>query len=346
MEKEPLLPVIGSRVGRIRIQSVLGRGGMGEVYVGYDDTLERQVALKSIRAGHRLRAGARARFLREAQVLSRLDHPNICKIHDFIEVEDRDYLVLELIRGRDLMEAIRDGLEPGKRLPIAREIGAALVAAHTEGIVHRDLKPENVMLTDSGEVKVLDFGLARPESASDSDSEKTSPARPSPTVQPSLDMDAETVQALPDEDQETLASDRTLTTAAEPRQDTPSSDVQTVLGTVLGTLTYMSPEQARGEQATTASDMYSFGLLLQTLFTGRGPYPRDARREEILRRAREADTLPVTGLEGDLTRLIESLKAAAPAARPTAVETVARLRWIADRPRRRARWRRRYAPAA
>ena len=104
----------------------------------------------------------------------------------------------------------------------------------------------------------------------------------------------------------------------------------------MGTPSYMSPEQARGEQATTASDMYSFGLLLQTLFTGKAPHPSDSSQEEVLRRAVAGDTRPVVGLDAAMTRLIESLKATAQAARPTAVETANRLQWIADRPRRRA----------
>ena len=138
---------------------------MGEVYVGYDETLHRQVALKSIRAGHRLSEEVKARFVREARILSRLDHPNICKIHDFIAREDRDFLVLELVQGRNLMTAISEGIESSEKLRVARKIADALVAAHSEGVVHRDLKPENVMLTESGEVKVLDFGLAAAESS-------------------------------------------------------------------------------------------------------------------------------------------------------------------------------------
>ena len=309
---------------------------MGEVYVGHDETLQRQVALKSIQAGYRLSAQAKARFVREAQVLSRLDHPNICKIYDFIEGEDRDYLVLELIRGRNLMAAIRDGLDLSECLSIARQIAAALVAAHAEGVVHRDLKPENVMLTESGEVKVLDFGIARPALA-------PSAAELPPDAAPAADPTAETAadDAAVGHSNRTRTAppgDLTLTLAGAPGSAAAQAEPHTVLGAVMGTPAYMSPEQARGEPVATPSDMYSFGLLLQTLFTGRRPYPQDADGAEIFRRALTADTLPVSGLNADLTRLIESLKSPAQAVRPTAVDVVERLRWIADRPKRRAKW--------
>jgi len=309
---------------------------MGDVYLGYDETLQRQVALKSIRARHRLSSDAKARFLREAQILSRLDHPNICKIHDFIEGEDRDYLVLELVRGRDLAVVLRDGLDSSRHLAIARQIADVLVAAHAEGVVHRDLKPANVMLTDSGEVKVLDFGLARPERT-------VALARPPPGFESAVDpapeqVSNETAEGSGDGAPRPPSEDRTLSFPASPGSATPHAEPRTVLGAVMGTPTYMSPEQARGDEVTTASDMYSFGLLLQALFTGSEPNPPDATREELLRRAVAADTLPVTGLDADLTRLIERLKSPAAAARPTAVEAAARLGWIADRPRRRAKW--------
>jgi len=329
------VPVVGTRIGRIRIEAVLGRGGMGDVYVGHDETLQRQVALKSIQAGRRLSTAAKVRFVREAQVLSRLDHPNICKIYDFIETEDREYLVLELIRGRNLTAAIREGLSPSERLSIARQVADALVAAHAEGVVHRDLKPENVMLTESGEVKVLDFGLARPDSEPPG---KRSAAGAATRIPPPPGEPTEVLVVGPDRTLPARPGDLSLAPPGVSDPASTSAGPCTALGTIMGTLTYMSPEQARGESVSTPSDMYSFGLLLQTLFTGRGPYPPEADREQVFRRARAADTLPVGGVDDDLRRLIESLESPAPAARPTAVEAAARLDWIADRPRRRTKW--------
>ena len=128
----------------------LGRGGMGEVYNGFDETLKRRVALKAIRAEHRLSPQARTRFLREAQILSQLDHPQICRIFDYVEGPDADYLVLEFIEGRSLRASIRGGLDSSLKLRIAEQVVEVLAVAHAAGVVHRDLKPENVMVTAAG----------------------------------------------------------------------------------------------------------------------------------------------------------------------------------------------------
>jgi serine/threonine-protein kinase len=312
-----MVSLVGSTVGRIRILSALGRGGMGEVYVGYDDTLDRRVALKAIRAEHRLDARAKARFLREARALSRLDHPNICRIHDYVEQAESDFLVLELIDGRSLEDAIGEGLARDAQLRVAEQIAGALAAAHAEGVVHRDLKPANVMLTDAGEVKVLDFGLAAPA--------RDGPAAPRP-ASPETEAAASPASSL-------------ATAGDTPFFETGEDDggALTRAGAVLGTPAYMSPEQARGEPPTTASDMYSLGLTLQTLFTGQRPYAPGLDASELLEQAARAQTLPVAGLPRDLQALLEGLKAPAAAARPTALEALARLRFIRDAPRRRLR---------
>ncbi|MBP6705548.1 MAG: serine/threonine protein kinase, partial [Vicinamibacteria bacterium] len=123
---------------------------MGEVYEGFDETLHRSVALKTIRAERRLHDSARSRFLREARMLSQLDHPGICRIFDYVEGDGRDFLVLELIKGRTVRTAVKDGLGFREKLGIAESVVRALAAAHRIGIVHRDLKPDNVMLTGDG----------------------------------------------------------------------------------------------------------------------------------------------------------------------------------------------------
>src|SRR5262245_49940983 len=155
------MELLGRQFGHIRVTDVIGEGGMGEVYAGYDETLHRKVALKVVHQDHRPDAEARDRLLREARALSKLDHPHICRIHDYIDSGDAGLLVLEYIDGRTLSEAVGAKTSQAEKLRIAISIAEVLVAAHRAGIVHRDLKPDNVMLTDAGEVKVLDFGLAR-----------------------------------------------------------------------------------------------------------------------------------------------------------------------------------------
>lgn len=341
------MTLAGKTVGRFRILSLLGKGGMGEVYVAEDETLDRRVALKTIRASRRLQPTAQARFLREARVLSRLDHPNICRIYDYVEAGDYDFLVLELVAGRNLEDAIDDGLGRDLQLRVAQQIADALVAAHAEGIVHRDLKPGNVVLTDTGEVKVLDFGLAWTAT-------RTIPsARPAPALPASQAETAPTVagftgESEPESEEADFGGAESIAGAppATPARVAAlaGAGTPTQHGVIVGTPAFMSPEQARGEPATTASDLYTFGLLLQWLFTGRSPHPEELDTPDLVRRAQRAESLPAIGLPKDLAALVERLKAAAPASRPTAVEVAARLRWIRDAPKR--RWRRLAALAA
>lgn len=307
--------LIGTRIGSYRVEQMLGRGGMGEVYVGFDERLERRVALKTIRREHRLEPAARARFLREAKVLSQLEHPNICQIHDYLEADSFDVLVLELIRGRSLRDALRDGVDRDHAMAIAGQVADGLVVAHERGFIHRDLKPENIMLSTEGVAKVLDFGLSRSESR---------PAR-RPPRRPTEPTDADEATVVLESGSDTATHD-----AAESQKET-----ETKYGTVLGTIGYMSPEQARGETVTAASDLYSFGLLLQELFTGEPPIDRELDSSALLEAMQRGESRPVVGLDPELTRLIERLKSTEPATRPSAVDTAERLAWVRDAPRRR-----------
>ena len=231
----------------------LGEGGMGEVVLAFDRALKRKVALKSIRAKHRLNEQARARFVREARILAELEHPNICRIHDYVVGAERDFLVLEFVDGVTLSEVVARGPSFQERLAIARAIASVLAAAHAAGVVHRDLKPANVMVTQDGEVKVLDFGIS-----SSGGAEREEPAELSGGDTPLDELDG----------------------------------YRTELGALVGTPQYMSPEQASGAQVTAASDQYAFGLLLQELFTGSPARPAGRGVFEQLETARsEAESV-------------------------------------------------------
>jgi serine/threonine protein kinase/tetratricopeptide (TPR) repeat protein len=311
------------RVSHYRLLERLGVGGMGEVYAAVDETLTRRVALKAIRPEHRLSADSKTRFLREAQILSQLDHPNICRVYDYFEDSGRDWLVLELVEGQDLRVAA-PRLDRQARMSVAEQIAAVLVVTHANGVVHRDLKPGNVMISRAGVVKVLDFGLARSVLLAP-------PALAVPTGPSALDALDERPPQPDDLDTTRLAP----LVASTP--DEALTQFQTRHGAITGTIGYMSPEQARGEPAMAASDMYAFGLLLQELFTGRRPYDDSLGYEMLLDHARKGESLAVQGIAADLASLIERLKSPTASERPTAHETADRLQWIRNKPKRRLR---------
>jgi len=306
------MELMGRRFGHIRVTSVVGQGGMGDVYSGYDEKLERKVALKVLNADQRLDAAARERLLREARALSRLEHPNICRIHDYLESEDVDLLVLEYIDGQTLGDAMQDPMTGSQKLRIAMAVAEVLVAAHRAGIIHRDLKPDNVMLTRTGEVKVLDFGLAR--WLHRALAVASSPERIATAAR-------------------FLARNPDVTLTLAPAGDSSA----TAVGVAVGTPLFMSPEQARGEALTSASDMFSFGLLLQMLFTGHEPHPAGLSAREVILRVSRGETDPLEDVPGDVAALINRLKQFAPPDRPTAVEAVEKLKQTTEKPQRIAR---------
>ena len=219
--------MVGRTVAQYQLLEKLGAGGMGEIYKAQDGRLNRFVAVKVLTMSSAGDPERRRRFILEAQAASALNHPNIIIIHDIVSDGDSDFMVMEYIQGKTLVDLIPKG---GLRLPLALKYAVqmtdALTVAHQAGIVHRDLKPANVMITENGLVKILDFGLAK----------------------------------LTDRGPVTQAgSDATQTLASAPL---------TVEGSIIGTVSYMSPEQAQGKKVDTRSDIFSFGVLLYEMVTG------------------------------------------------------------------------------
>ena len=220
----------GTKLGPYEVQSLLGSGGMGEVYRARDTRLDRIVAIK-VQPQHRSSdPQRRQRFEREARAISALNHPNICHLYDVGSQDGTDYLVMEYLEGETLAARLARGRLPlDVTLRYASEVADALDTAHRRGIVHRDLKPGNIFLTKHGESKVLDFGLAK------------------------LD------------DNEADAETRTAGGT--------SSEVLTTPGIAMGTVAYMSPEQARGEDLDARTDIFSFGAVLYEMATGKMAFP-------------------------------------------------------------------------
>ncbi len=232
-------PLSGRTLGRYEVREKLGAGGMGEVYRALDKDLGRDVAVKVLPPLFAWNPERRTRFEREARILATLDHRNIAAIHGLERADGLLFLVLELVPGETLEERIVRGPLPlEEALLLFRQVALALEAAHAKGIIHRDLKPANVKATPDGTVKLLDFGLGKTfgalERAAAGDARE---ARPAPkAIARSLD--------------------------------------QTVTGLVLGTAAYMSPEQAQGEPADQRADIFSFGVLVQEMLTGKNPFTR------------------------------------------------------------------------
>ncbi len=255
--------LVGRRLGSYAIRSLLGVGGMGEVYRAHDDTLGREVAIKVLPPAFTADPDRRARFEREARMLATLNHPNICAIYGLEEAAPSAgsgeaavrFLILELVDGETLAERLAHApstsLPLAEALAIARQIADALDAAHEKGIVHRDLKPANIKITPDGVVKVLDLGLAKAVSPDASGPDLTQ----SPTI--------------------TIGGTRD--------------------GVILGTAAYMSPEQARGKMVDKRTDIWAFGCVLYEMLTGRVPFPGETVSDtigKILEREPDWSALP------------------------------------------------------
>ena len=233
LTNESASALVGESIGHYRVESLLGSGGMGEVYLARDERLERKVALKLLPQTLVADEAHLERLKHEARTASALNQPNIVTIHEIGQVDSTCYIATEFIDGTTLRERIAHGTTaPREAVEIALQIADALSAAHAAGIVHRDIKPENVMLRPDGYVKVLDFGIAK-------------------------------------------------FTQQEPQTGLARLQVSTQPGTILGTTRYMSPEQARGLAVDARTDIWSLGVTLYEMLTGRVPFEGETTSDLI-----------------------------------------------------------------
>jgi serine/threonine protein kinase len=258
--------VTGQSLLHYEILEKLGEGGMGVVYKARDTHLDRFVAIKVLPAAQMADPARKRRFIQEAKAASALNHPNIITVHDINTENGVDFMVMEYVPGKSLDDLIpKHGLRVGEALKYAVQIAEGLAKAHAVGIVHRDLKPANIMVTDGGQVKVLDFGLAKLI-------ERTRTSQFEGTV--------------------TLKQENQANTAE---------------GSIVGTVAYMSPEQAEDRELDGRSDIFSFGAVLYEMITGKRAFQKDSKLATLSAILKE-DPPPVnsvaTGTPRDLEKII------------------------------------------
>lgn len=262
----------GRMLHHYRIVSQLGAGGMGVVYLAEDTKLQRKVALKLLPSQFTHEADRVRRFEQEALAVSALNHPNILTIYEIGESDPHHFLVTEFVAGQTLRDWLR-GNEASlvAKLDLAVQITSALAAAHTAGIIHRDIKPDNVMVRSDGIVKVLDFGLAKLTGDRESDGAIGRRGEEESTIAPSLHR--------------------------------PLAHSQTTPGLIMGTASYMSPEQARGEKVDARTDIFSLGIVLYELIAGSVPFA-GANTFEVVAAVLEREPLPLLKAPSQLQGII------------------------------------------
>jgi serine/threonine protein kinase len=253
-------PMIGRVLKHYKVESLLGKGGMGVVYKAVDIRLQRPVALKMLPPSVVANPDRRTRFLREAQSAAALTHPAIAQVYDIDEADGGIFIAMEFVDGKTVSRLITDGeLDTLGAVEIVRQVAEGLAKAHEAGILHRDIKSDNIMVTKDGHAKLLDFGLAK-----------------------LLERTTETPET-------TVGSDRTLT----------RGHGQTMPGAVMGTISYMSPEQAQGQDLGPRSDIFSLGIVLYEMVTKELPFKGETPLDTMYAIAHE-EARPVSVVRRDL----------------------------------------------
>ncbi len=266
--------LVGKTLGRYRLDTKIGEGGMGVVFRATDEKLRRPVALKVLSDRAVNDAERRRRFLREARIAASITHPNIAAVHDIGETDDGHiYIAMELITGPSLRQWLERGpLGSATAVRIAKDLTRALIKAHKLGIVHRDLKPDNIMVSEELEVKVLDFGLAKPTDGAFSAGAHVEPVEPFEPV------------------------------------ERPGASVITDAGQLLGTPGYMAPEQAAGRAVDGRTDIFALGVVLYEMATGIRPFRGPSAIDIIIATARDEPAAPsaiIPGLSAALEQVIQ-----------------------------------------
>ncbi len=297
--------MIGTTLGSHRLEASLGAGGMGEVYRATDLQLGRTVAVKIVTTRDR---EVLARFLREGKAVSQLQHPSVVMIHSIDMEADPPYIVMEYVEGRPLKDLIAGKSMPAaKLLELAVQVADGLAAAHDKDIVHRDIKSQNIMVTTRGQVKILDFGLAKLKE----------PLRSAAGLPQPAAADGKTTMFDPEE--------------FMVQEQASLHDFKTRIGTVMGTATHMSPEQALGADVDARSDIFSFGVVLYEMATGRLPFEGSGPGEALMN-ILNAEPAAVGMLNpqapADLARLIHQCLSKNKVFRPAASDLAEQLRQI------------------